>query len=303
MHTRLAHEIVGAVAMRSHPEDGRRAGVPTYTLASSLAGPVAVGPYDLPATLPGCVVADRWLGLHRRTQSNFTVYRFAEHRADEVLACLHPLASAQSAHLTVPSEIFRDRTGTVWAAAPYEGTHAGLLGLERFVEIRGGRLGVEEVRRSTLHLLDAVAAGREAGLSHGEVRRGDVIVTPRGALLVELYGLRSAVGPGVRGDVSDEVRSVAGLAYWLLTGLEADEPRTPVERLVRRIDREFTDWIERALDPLGGFGTVEEAREAFPGTLGEPVRQPGGMPGGPAVRPTVVVRWMRSVLGLDAGGR
>jgi len=63
---------------------------------------------------------------------------------------------------------------------------------------------------------------------------------------------------------ADEVRSVVALAYQMLTGLPAEEPRIPAQRLVRRLEPAWSDWLEFGLDEFRGFATPAAALAALP---------------------------------------
>ncbi|MFG0259162.1 MAG: hypothetical protein ACF8LK_02325, partial [Phycisphaerales bacterium JB041] len=99
------------------------------------------------------------------------------------------------------------------------------------------------------------------------------LVDRHGSLLIELYGVARALAglEGMNGElVRDEVRSVVEIAYRLLTGIEADEPRIPVGRLVKRIPRGFEQWVETGLDPTGGYQTAQDAIDALAESKAEP---------------------------------
>ncbi len=100
---------------------------------------------------------------------------------------------------------------------------------------------------------------------HGPIRMEQVLVNRRGAVCIELYGLARAAEDAIKPSaelVRDEVRSVVEIAYQLVTGLRADEPLIPAERLVPRLDRAWVGWLRRGLDPSSGFDTVQAAQVA-----------------------------------------
>jgi hypothetical protein len=78
-------------------------------------------------------------------------------------------------------------------------------------------------------------------------------------------GLGAMGGTAASEVIRDEVRSLVGLGYWLLTGLPAEDPRIEAGRLIPRLDRRWDDWFNEGLDPLGGFATAGETLAGLPG--------------------------------------
>ena len=120
-----------------------------------------------------------------------------------------------------------------------------------------------------LPLVEAVEHAHGEGHVHGPIRPEEIMVDRRGSLSIELYGLRRRLG-GVAATaasevIRDEIRSLAGLGYWLLSGLPAEDPRIPAGRLIPKLDRRWDAWFDEGLDPLGGFGSAGEAMAALPG--------------------------------------
>ncbi|MGP1345409.1 MAG: hypothetical protein ACTS3F_01905 [Phycisphaerales bacterium] len=113
-----------------------------------------------------------------------------------------------------------------WLIAAYPGHAGGLITLQDAVNAReGGRLGRHEARTVIAQVLAACAAAHRIGIVHGPISIDDLLLTPRGRVVVELYGLENclraplAISPAQRAeDIAAEVRSVARLAYFLLTG-------------------------------------------------------------------------------------
>lgn len=256
---------------------------PQYLLATRGSEPVAVGPYELVAPLSDHRLGRRWLALHRREQRNCTLYRLTESdgapsssdapdgrhdRLGRASALIARAAGVSNSHVGRIHEAFTDHTGHAWLAGGYSGTHAGLINVSQLAELKGGRLGVEEVRRGVTHLLEASRSMHEAGLCHGPIAPDDVLVDRHGALVIEGYGVARALAGGGALDpaaAAHEVRSIAALAYRLLTGLEADEPRTPADQIVKGVDRPLSAWIEAALHQGAGVAAgIEAAFSTFP---------------------------------------
>jgi hypothetical protein len=92
-------------------------------------------------------------------------------------------------------------------------------------------------------------------------------------VLLELYGVARVLQGLDHANselVRDEVRSIVEIAYRLVTGLPADEPRIPASRLARRLPRAFDEWLEEGLHPTAGFQTAEEALSKLPHRRPEP---------------------------------
>ncbi len=132
---------------------------------------------------------------------------------------------------------------------------------------RGGQLSPDEAERAVTQLLEAVESAHTAGVRHGPIGLAEVLIDRRGSLLVELYGLERAMRGLGAGDAElarDEVRSVVEIGYQLITGLRAEAPLIPADRLVKKLDVLWARWLAHGLDPAGGFETVDEAIAALP---------------------------------------
>src|SRR5690606_25611627 len=116
--------------------------------------------------------------------------------------------------------------GEIWIVTPYTGSQSGLLTLEHLPSPTGGRLSPPATVRGIRHLLEACAAAHAAGVVHGPMSPDEVLVDRHGSLLIEFYGLRRAMQARSAAPdpelIRDEVRSVAAMAYRLLTGMPAD---------------------------------------------------------------------------------
>lgn len=219
----------------------------------------------LVAALPRLPIAKRWLALHEPTQTSRMMYRFKA--GDAVARCataLDGLKSFNHGHVLGIEAMAADRGGDVWVDTLYPGNQDGLVTLAGLLEAKGGRMSPHETMRALEHLLDAAGAAHEAGLCHGWLSLDEVLVDPRGRLLIELYGVpRAVAAPESAAPVAelrrDELTSIAAIGYRLLTGQTADEPRVAVSRFVPRLDRGLEAFIERGLDASTGFESAGEA--------------------------------------------
>ncbi|MEM7621776.1 MAG: hypothetical protein AAF235_01070 [Planctomycetota bacterium] len=187
--------------------------------------------------------------------------------AERLAGDLRSYAAISHPHLLPIISVRLNAAGTVFVIAPYTGNPEGLVTLADLSSAKAGSASPFEVERAASQLLEAAATAHASGLYHGPIEAGDVLVDPHGSLLVELYGASRAM----RGldctsprFVRDEIASIASLAYHLLTGSDAAEPRVRASRLVRRLDRAWDAWFDDALDPSGGFDSAEAALEALP---------------------------------------
>lgn len=226
----------------------------------------------------------RWLALHEREQTSHVLYRFdlcgdkLERR--RVLSALTRLSTLSHPHLLRVERFTLEGEHAAWAVTPYTGAQNGPLTLPAHVEAKGGRMSVAEGERAVTHVLEGVRAAHEQGLVHGPIDHERLLVDRFGSIRVELYGYDRLAAGFDRADaelVRDEIRGIVELGYRLITGMEPEEPLIPASRLVRRLDRRVSDWLERGLDPAGGYSTAEEALAALatdgPRVVVGPVRQ------------------------------
>lgn len=188
-----------------------------------------------------------------------------------------------------------------WLVGGYPGHTGGLTTLQDAINAReGGRLGRHEARIVIEQVLSASAAAHRVGIIHGTITLDDLLITPKGRIVVELYGLENCLQAGtpnrtIRNNIAREVRSIARLAYHLITGSPswADgvelSPKAARRRLLRTIpSRHWRVWLELALlsdetDPLRrspskadtGFPDAEQALLALRTIVGR-TRQPQG---------------------------
>lgn len=226
------------------------------------------GPYKLIRSLAPVDGWERSIALHERDDTDHLVYRHPAVDGSErrrLLAAIEPVAGVRHPHLLEISAYSLDEQDRLCLVTPYTGNQEGLLTLADLVRRKSGRLEVPEAARCVQHLLEGVAAARAAGLSGGPVEADRVQVDRRGSLRIELYGLPPA-DRRVRGvcTAADEVRAIAALAVWLLTGLQQDVAPTRISRIAGRQARNWEPWLEAALDPLGGFESPAEALDALP---------------------------------------
>lgn len=220
-------------------------------------------------------IADRFLAHDLRRQIDRLVYlvdRDDDDDGEVIWSVLRTQVGARRPHTVQIEEIGRERTGLCWAVSAYPGNHESLVTLESLRQSRGGRLTVHEVARGVRQLLSAVCVAHRDGVVHGPIEADEVLVSPRGTLLIELYAVgrvlalaradRAVLDPDeARGD---EVRSVASLAWTLLTGFGGEEHEIFVSQARRTLDRRWLQWIEKGLDPVAGFADADEALALLP---------------------------------------
>lgn len=223
-------------------------------------------------------LAERFLAHDLRRQIDRLVYLFDDDDRDEgddgelLWSVLRTQVGARRPHTVQIEEIGRERAGLCWAVSAYPGNHESLVTLGSLRQNRGGRLTVHEVARGVRQLLLAVCAAHRDGIIHGPIDADEVLISPRGTLLIEMYALRRALAaarggrPALTPDEArrDEVRSVASLAWTLLTGFGVEEHEIFASQARRTLDRRWLQWIEKGLDPVAGFADADEALALLP---------------------------------------
>jgi serine/threonine protein kinase len=236
-----------------------------------------IGPYRLVRQLQAGPLAERWLAFHEGDQTAHVAYRFrlVPDRAEQrrFVAAVEAMSALNHPHLLPVEQFTLAAGGGAWVVAPYTGNHEGLVTLSSLRQDKGGRLIPPETERALAQLLEGIEEAHNAGHQHGPIEAEEILVDRRGSLLIELYGLRRRLEMGMTRPASeiarDEVRSVVGIGYSLLTGLPADEPRIRASRLVPRLDHRWDEWFDEGLDPMGGFLTAGEAAAGLPGVRRE----------------------------------
>lgn len=230
-----------------------------------------IGPYRLSKSLGAGTLAERWVAVHETDHSVHVAHRFRvtdDTPAEPVLEAVAAVSRVSHPHLLPIEEVRTGIAGSVWVITPFTGNHDGLVSLESLLAQKGGRLSPLEADRALTHLLEASSQAHAEGCHHGPISPAEVLVDRRGSLAIELYGVRRRLTPlweRTATEVArDEVRSIVEIGYLLITGLPADEPRIAATRLFPRLDSRWDDWFNEGLDPLGGFGSADEAMAWLP---------------------------------------
>lgn len=231
----------------------------------------AVGAFQLARLLDPSSFGERWLAQHESQHTDWIIHGFGPHMNKSsrvlLLSWLEAARSFSHAHLPSIHRVADSGSDRIWAAEPYLGSEDGILTIDRLVGLKGGRMSPAETERVLLHALDAMRYAHNLGVCHGPITASDLLVDRHGSITIDLYGLNRRLSGLMEFDpevVLDEVRSVAMIGYWVLTGLEAEEPRIRASRLIRRLDRAWDEWFEVALDPASGFSTASDALAALP---------------------------------------
>lgn len=236
---------------------------------------------------------DRFLTLHEENQSSHIAYRFApvSGKTEEarLVAAVESASLIDHPHALKIQQFTFDITGQAWVITPYAGDADGLRTLSRHLRMKGGQCKPVEAERAVHQLLSVLAIAHGGGSlqppapqadgpasiaravpCHGPITMDEILVDRRGSLLIELYGLARAMEQ-VHGSgrpsleaLRDEVRSIVEIGYQLITGLRAEEPLIPAGRLVLKLTAGWDRWLDRGLDPSGGFDSAEGAMAALP---------------------------------------
>lgn len=204
-----------------------------------------------------------------------------------ILAAIERVRGLKHPHMLEIEQAWMDEQGRVCVLTPFTGDQDGLVPLDVLLRRRSGFLTLDEAKRAMDHLLSAVCAGHEQGLSHGEVSMREVMVDRRGSLLIEHYGLaREIIGSTSLGvgaaPISSadelarakaaEVRSVLMIGYQLATGLRFEPPVIPVSRVELEADKTWDDLFETGLGTVG-FTSAPHALSAVRGCVTTKVNQ------------------------------
>ena len=239
------------------------------------ASSLAFGPYELVRTLRAAKSAERHLALHPELLTNHVAYRFRftnpRTQRRRFLEAVEKAAALDIAHILKVEQFSFASQQEAWVISPYTGNHDGLLLLSDLLAVKGGKMEAIEVVRVLDHLLEAVGAAHNAGVVNGTVQIDEIHVDRAGSLSIELYGVATAM-QGEQ-DAEElrlaELRSIASIAYKLLTGVDANEDvLIEPTRLVPKLDTAWNTFFAEALDPAAGFQTSAEMLAAIPGRRG-----------------------------------
>ncbi len=246
-----------------------------------------LGPFVLIRPFAPAPSAVRWLALHETHHTSHVVYQFpACHDKNEqrrFLSAVQTVCVLSHPHIQKIEQYSFDGSRNGYVVTPFPGDASGLLFLDSLLRAKSGRMHPDEAQRAVLQLLEAFDAAHAMRLNHGPISMNEVLVDRHGSLVIELYGLSRHLRGLAQGNselVRDEVRSVVELGYQLITGLRAEEPMIPVERLVKRLDPAWGAWFDRGLGltwgGTDGFASASEAIDALPGRAAapEPKKEP-----------------------------
>jgi serine/threonine protein kinase len=150
----------------------------------------------------------------------------------------------------MPREAYRDAAGDVWVLTPFVGSARGILTLCQLAAARdGGRIGNCEAVFVGLQLLGAVVHAHARGVVHGPIDADQVLVDPRGGLLVELYGVDRQLRDlpvATEADRAAEARSIVALVARLATGHLNPGPAALLE-----VPSALRGWIATGLSEAG----------------------------------------------------
>ena len=230
-----------------------------------------IGPYRLARRLEAGPVGERWLAFNEREQTSHVAHRLklaGGAGARRFASSLEAISSLCHPHLLPVEQYTLGSANTGWIVTPFTGSHDGLVTLAGLLRDKGGRMQPLEVERALTQLLEALEYAHGLGFFHDEIRADEVLVDRRGSLAIELYGLRRRLaGLGGRPATEvgrDEVRSLIGIGYELLTGMPAEEPRIEASRLIPRLDHRWDEFFAEGLDPLAGYLNAGEALANLP---------------------------------------
>lgn len=248
-----------------------------------------VGPYQLTRRLAPGPLGERYLALHPLEHGSHVIHRPSWVGTgnptsgctpfDAVMAGIDHLwatiaSTSGGSHVLRVEDHGLDESNQPWVATPFTGDARGIVTLEDHLREKGGFLSPIEAREATIHLLQAAAAAHDAGFAHGRLEIESILVDRRGSLVIEFYGLerlleleRADAGKAAAPEMEllrrVEVRSIAEIAYRMVTGLLPEEPLIPAHRVVARLDPVWSDWLDIATDPRTGFRSAAHALSAL----------------------------------------
>ncbi len=179
-----------------------------------------LGAYTLVARGEDHPLAERWVATVDHAFPEQTEFQTPARRVllyrmpGEAARLAHPAALDHPHLLRADATALRTGAGR-WFVAEYPTRSGGVFVLDRVMRQRDGG-GCTPVEAATLaqHLLSASAHAHEAGLCHGTLTADEILLTPTGAAVIELYALRRrATGQPAFDDLAatDEVASIADL--------------------------------------------------------------------------------------------
>lgn len=262
--------------------------------------------YRLVLALDRLGPCQRWLALDEQAQTNHLMYDLrswvAAYGMERVREALTERAAVRSPHVLAIEDVWSDGdAASLWACSPYLGHQRGLVRLGDLVQTKGGVLSQPEATRAVEQVLGGLSALHAVGAVCGRIDPASILVDRSGTIVLELHAMEATLARADRGYgaddvgdmVRDEVLAAAGLFFRLLTGSAADETRPPASGFLTRQRAQWDRWIDRALDPMGGFATADEAIAALPTFSGVLPPTPATPPSGAAL---VVARRIRDVI-------
>lgn len=233
------------------------------------------GPYKVIRSLGSTRGVERFVVLCTKTDTNRMLYRFPNlphHQQRRILFdAMVTLGMIDHPHLLRVESASYDDRGRLCVITPYTGNHEGLVTLSDLLGQRGGRLGVIEASRAIEHLLAGSTHAHQHSVVHGTLEADQILVDRFGSIQIELYGypaLTRLTIANQRAIMADEIRSIAELAYTMITGLTANADRLAPSRVDKKLDRRWDIWFEIALDPIDGFEDAGHALRALPTSPG-----------------------------------
>ncbi|MGV6814328.1 MAG: hypothetical protein ACWA5W_04860 [Phycisphaerales bacterium] len=232
------------------------------------------GPYKFIRELAQSHDAKRFIVLCTRTDTNYLLYRF-EPTSNHIerrnkFNHLLKLTTLDHPHLLKLQSVSYDDHGRLCVITPYTGNHDGLVSIEDIVNQRDGSIGVPETARALEHLIGAIKYAHDRDIIQGSIDPNDILIDRYGCLQIQLYGFKPAgdthtISPTQRSlQITDEIRSIVQVGYFMMTGMRSAANRIPPSRIVKKLDKAWDLWFEIGLDPVDGFECVEHALNALP---------------------------------------